>query len=166
MGIAGQVERLTRTLRRRVQLMVGRAVLAVVNDETLLQSVQVEGLRGEVLDRAERFQDYGLTSHPHPGAEVVVLAAGGQRQHPLAIAVDDRRHRPRGLAAGEVCLYTDEDEAGARHRVILRRGRIIEIHAAHIRLCSSSLTHNGTNIGDTHTHGSVSSGPSRTSGPG
>ena len=99
-------ERLSRELRRRVMLMVGRAVLTVVNDETGLQLVQVEGLRGEVIDAAERFQIYGLTSHPLPGADALVLSVGGIRQHPVVL-IDDRRHRVKELEEGEVCIYTE-----------------------------------------------------------
>ena len=36
-------------------LMLGRAVLTVVNDATALQTVQVVGLPDEIIDGAERF---------------------------------------------------------------------------------------------------------------
>ena len=123
------IERFLAPLKRRVLLMIGRAVLALVDDEAKLQRVQVQGLAEEVLDGVERFQQYGVTSHPHPDAECVVLAVGGIRQHPIIIAIDDRRHRVTGLARGEVCLYTDEDEAGNRFRILLGRGRNLTIEA-------------------------------------
>ena len=119
---------LSRELRRRVLLMIGRAVLTVVNDETPLQTVQVEGLPGEIIDGAERFQLYGITSHPLPGADALVLAVGGIRQHPV-ILIDDRRHRVKELAEGEVCIYTAEDESGNPHRILMKEGREIELHA-------------------------------------
>ena len=118
---------LIRDLFRRVRLMVGRAVLAAVDDTLRMQTVQLEGLSGEVLDRVERFQQYGFSSHPHPEAEVLLLAAGGIRQHPIAAAVDDRRYRPTGIEEGEVVLYTDEDKKNPFHRIHFRRGRIIEL---------------------------------------
>ena len=121
-------ERLSRELRRRVMLMIGRAVLTVVNDGTGLQTVQVEGLRGEVIDAAERLQLYGITSHPLPGADALVMAVGGVRQHPVVL-IDDRRHRVTGLAEGEVCIYTDEDESGNMHRILMKRGREIEMRS-------------------------------------
>ena len=173
MGVR-QLEKLTASLRRRVLLTVGRAVLQLVDDTRKLQSVQVVALDSEVLDEVERFQEYGYTSHPHPQAECVVLAVGGMRQHPLIVAIDDRRYRVTDLKAGEVCLYTDEDESGSPHRITLKRGRVVEIEGAEIRLVASgsvkvesgSLTHNGTNVGDDHTHGGIRSGPGRTTGPG
>ena len=158
---------MSRELRRRVMLMVGRAVLTVVNDATPLQTVQVEGLPGEIIDGAERFQMYGLTSHPLPGADALVLAVGGIRQHPVVL-IDDRRHRVKELAEGEVCIYTDEDEDGDPMRIVLKRGREIDIRAGgtRIRMTSSgvaitggSLTHNGTNVGSTHVHEHVHSHP-------
>ena len=124
-------ERLSRELRRRVMLMVGRAVLTVVNDSTDLQTVQVEGLLGEVIDGAERMQMYGFTSHPLKGADVLVLAVGGVRQHPVVL-IDDRRHRVKDLEEGEVCLYSHLDEAGNMHRIILKEDRSVEVHGADV----------------------------------
>ena len=136
-----QFERLSRPLRRRVMLMIGRAELTVVDDARKLQTVQVEGLAGEVLDRVERMQQYGVTSHPHAGAEALLLALGGMRQHPVVVAVDDRRHRPTGLSEGEVCLYTSEDGAGGAHRVVLKNGRKVHVQASgEIRLECGSVS--------------------------
>lgn len=123
------IERFLRPLRRRIHGMVGRAVLRAVNEAAKLQEVQIEARRGELLDGVERFQEYGFSSVPEPGAEAVLLAMGGMRQHSLAIAVDDRRHRPTDLAEGEVCLYTRLDEAGNLHRVILTEDRNIRAQA-------------------------------------
>ena len=126
MSMASAFQRLSQPLRNRVALMIGRAVLKVVNDETPLQTVQVEALPGEIIDGAERFQMYGFTSHPLEGADALVLAVGGIRQHPV-IMVDDRRHRVRDLEEGEVCYHTHEDEPGNPHRILLKEGRIIEL---------------------------------------
>ena len=159
-----------------------------------MQAVQVDGLRGETLEGVERFQEYGFTSHPHPDAEVLLLAVGGMRQHSIAAAVADRRYRLRQLAQGEVAMFTDEDEfarvgrfeteggrvvnmvpdASLRHRIILKRGRIAELWAgetmlrlspAGVEIVSPSLTHNGVNIGDDHAHSGVTAGSSNTGPP-
>ena len=127
------IARVMAPLRRRVLLMIGRAMLTLVDDARKLQSVQVVALNGEVIDDAERFQQYGFTSVPHPEAEAVVLSVGGMRQHPIVIAVEDRRYRVRDLAAGEVCLYTDEDMIDENntlpHRIELARNRTIRLRA-------------------------------------
>ncbi|SNT07898.1 phage baseplate assembly protein V [Pseudomonas segetis] len=91
---------------RRMRLLVSRGVLKLVDDAQSLQSVQVT-LLGESPAWAERFQSYGLTSNPHPGAEGIVASVGGARAHLVAIAVDDRRYRLASLKTGEVALYDD-----------------------------------------------------------
>ncbi|MFS8930942.1 phage baseplate assembly protein V [Cupriavidus taiwanensis] len=102
------IQMILEPVKARVGLMVGRCVLRAVTDATKLQRVQVQVLADEVHDDVERVQSYGLTSVPHAGAEGVVVFAGGNRDHGLVIAVDDRRYRLVGLEAGEVALYDDQ----------------------------------------------------------
>jgi len=104
------IEKLSAPLKRRVMLMIGRAIVQVIDDETKLQGLQVSVLKGEAMDGVERFQNYGITSHPHPGAEAILLALGGNRSHSVIIAVDDRRYRLKKLAQGEVALYDDQGQ--------------------------------------------------------
>lgn len=94
-------------LQRRVGLMVSRAVIVMVNDTLKMQGVQVNLLADVTRDGVERFQNYGFTSSPHPGAEAIVVSVGGNQDHCVAIAVDDRRYRLVGLAEGEAALYDD-----------------------------------------------------------
>lgn len=103
----GAIEKLTEDMRNRVRLMVGRAVLSVISDGTAIQTAQARLLADEVQDDVERVQEYGFTSVPKPGAEAVIAFVGGNRDHGLIIAVDDRRYRLKGLASGEVALYDD-----------------------------------------------------------
>jgi phage baseplate assembly protein V len=118
------LERLLGPLQRRIMLMVGRAVLAAVNDGTKLQGLQINLLADETRDDVERFQNYGYTSHPHPGAEAIALSITGTRDHVVVIAVDDRRYRLKGLQEGEVAMYSDEGDT-----IVLKRGRVIEVTA-------------------------------------
>ena len=115
------INKLTAPLARRVHLMVARGVLALVNDVTKMQDVQVKLLSGETRDM-ERFQNYGFTSQPHPGAEVAAVFVGGNRDHGLVLAIDDRRYRHKDLLTGEVAIYTAEGDS-----VVMKNGRIIEI---------------------------------------
>ena len=94
-------------LKRRVLLTVGRGVLRLIDDDGGVQRVQMTALDGETLDRVERFAEYGFTSRPHPEAEAVLIAVGGDRAHALVVAVEDRRYRLRGLKTGEVAVYDD-----------------------------------------------------------
>ena len=116
MTAASQV---ARALSRRLSMMIGRCVLSLVDDAAKMQSVTVRLLADEVKGGVERVQQYGFTSHPHPGAEGVCLFVEGGRDHGLVIALDDRRYRLTGLAAGEVALYDDQGQS-----VVIKRDRI------------------------------------------
>ncbi len=109
----------------RVRMLVARAVIRLVNDAAGIQVVQVSALQGETRAQLERFQEYGFSSVPFPGAEAVVLFVGGDRGHGLVLAVDDRRYRIRSLEPGEVALYTDEGD-----EIVLRRDHKIEVTSA------------------------------------
>lgn len=99
-------KRLLGPVWRRLRLLLSRGVLKLIEDGSGLQSVQVT-LLGEKPAWAERFQQYGMTSVPHGGAEALVAAVGGARAHLVAIAVDDRRYRMASLKTGEVAIYDD-----------------------------------------------------------
>lgn len=105
--ILSQLAQLIRPLQVRVANSIARAVVQLVDDSTKLQLVQLGVLPGEDIDDAERFQEYGFASIPLPGAEAVVVFPNGDRGHPLVVAVDDRRYRPTGGAAGEVVVYNN-----------------------------------------------------------
>lgn len=92
-------------LSRRIANIVARAVVQLVDDAKKLQLLQVGVLAGETIDDAEHCQPYGFSSVPLAGAEAVVVFPNGDRSHPLAIAVSDRRYRPTGGQAGQVGLY-------------------------------------------------------------
>lgn len=110
-------------LARRVRMIVSRAALTLVNDALKVQGVQLTVLDGEVV-QVQRFQQYGYTSVPLPGAEAIVAAVGGVRSHLVALAVDDGRYRLTHLQAGEVALY---DNAG--NVIHLQNGQVIGITA-------------------------------------
>jgi len=112
-----------RQIARNLRLLVGRGIVRLVNDAAALQEVQVELLSGELLT-LERFQDYGITSVPLPGAEAVTVAVGGRRGKSVVVRADDRRYRVK-LNPGEVALYTHDETLLA-----LRVGGIVEIIAA------------------------------------
>lgn len=188
------ISKLMTPLARRVRLMIGRSIIHLIDDTKNLQSLQCEILRDDVVDEVERFQEYGFTSHPKPGAEAIVACVGGSRAHAIVIAVDDRRFRLKSLAEGEVALYTDEGDY-----VLLKRGRNIEVLAgtkakvtapevelvaiAKVRLTTplteiqgnvtvnGNVTVTGGNITadgiglKTHTHGGVQPGSGSTGGP-
>ncbi len=125
--------KLLEPVRRHLATLVNRAVVQTVNDAGGLQELQVQALADEIMDRIERIQEYGLTSVPLPGAECVLLSVGGVRSNAMVIAVDDRRYRLQGLQGGEVALYSIDDQEAAGHRIVLKRGGVIELHGQVIR---------------------------------
>lgn len=112
------------SLAGKLRLMVSRAVVSLVSDDKKLQELQVAMLDEEARAVVERFQQYGFTSVPFVDAEAIVVAVTGNRSHMVALAVDDRRHRLKGLQEGETAMYSDEGDY-----IILKRGRIIEVKA-------------------------------------
>jgi len=119
----------TEQMRGKINLMVGRAILSLINDAGAIQTAQAQLLAEEVLDDVERIQNYGLTSCPPEGSEAVIVFQGGNRDHGLIVAADNRKYRVRGLKSGEVCLYTDEGD-----QIALKRGNLIEVTTKTLRI--------------------------------
>lgn len=100
---------------------IKRGVIDFVDQpDKKLQTVQVDGMRGELNTKVEMYQQYGLTSYPLPvdedgkGAEVIYADLGSSTQRTI-IASDDRRYRPVKTHAGDVILYTKHDTQKATH---------------------------------------------------
>lgn len=108
-------ERLVRPLKTRLASMIVRGVVELVDDSKRLQLLQIGGFEGGPLDDGEHFQQYGFSSNPLPGAEVVAIFPNGDRAHPLIVAGGDRRTRPTGGDPGDVTLY---HYAGAKIRLL------------------------------------------------
>lgn len=117
------------SMGRRVRLMVDRAVVRIVTDSLGRQNLQVQTLANETNDSVERFQNYGMSSVPPPGSEAIVVAVGGRRSGMVAIAVEDKKSRPRGLDPGDVCVYHSEG-----HTITLKQDGVIEIRGKAVNL--------------------------------
>lgn len=152
MGSLAEIAAALRSLRNRVYLTVGRAVLGQVDDGTKLQTVQLEGMGAEVRDGIERFQQYGFTSVPSPKAEAIALFLQGDRAHGICIAIDDRRYRIKGLTNGEVALYDDLGQKVHLKRtgILVKTTGVIDVEGG------STLTLKATNI---NLVGNVTAGP-------
>lgn len=138
MSIIDTIQQLTAGLRNSVRLMVGRAILTAIKDTGNIQTVQVQMLADEIHDGVERVQEYGFTSAPLPGAEAVLVFVGGNRDHGLVIACDDRRYRLKPLQNGEVALYTDEGD-----KIHLKRGHVIDITTTTLNLNATTANVSG-----------------------
>lgn len=96
-----------------------RGIISSTEDGSPMSECQARLFDGEVEDGIERFEPYGCTARPHPGAEALVIHLDGDRSHPIVISTPDRRYRVTNLKPGEVCLY---DDLG--RRVLLSRSGI------------------------------------------
>lgn len=103
------MERLLENLKRKIQLIIGRAVLLAVNNSTKTQGVQISLLADEISSDVERFQEYGFETYPLAGAEALALHVSGNRDEGVVITIHDNRYRPTDLKSGEVKVYTYKD---------------------------------------------------------
>lgn len=100
--------------------ILARGTVVMANSTNKVQRLQIRLLGDDVADSIEHFEPYGYTSCPHPGAEHVTVFLDGERGHGVTVVVSDRRYRLKGLAAGEVAMYTDEGDS-----IQMKRGRNI-----------------------------------------
>ncbi len=104
-----------RPIRMRVDNMVARGVVKLVNSAVKMQTIQVGIQESETKDKVEHFQPYGHHSVPLKGAEAIIVFVGGDRNLPVAVVVDDRRSRPTSWVEGESGTYNEFD-AQMRHK--------------------------------------------------
>ncbi len=108
--------------KNKAQLSIARAVLLNLNNSQKRQLVQIGLLAEEEHDDVERFEAYGFTGNPFPGAEGIALSVGGDRDNAVIVAMDNREHRPTNLEEGEACVYTDEGQ-----HLTAKRNKILEV---------------------------------------
>lgn len=108
--------------KHKAQLSIARAVLLNLNNSQKRQLAQVGLLAEEEHDDVERFEAYGFTGNPFPGAEGIALSIGGDRDNAVIVAMDNKEHRPTSLEEGEACVYTDEGQ-----HLTARRGKLLEV---------------------------------------
>lgn len=89
---------------------ISTSTLKIVNDKTKTQTCQLELFSGEIKEKVERWQQYGITSVPLPETEALCIAAGGERDRVYIVATEDKDYRPVSLKYGEVALYTNEKD--------------------------------------------------------
>lgn len=119
----GDIHRLLNPIKRKIFLLIGRAILIAVKADTKMMKIQCTGLKNEVGTDIERPQPYGLETYPVKGTEAIVLYPNGNRDQGLAIIVHDEENRPKELSEGDVVLY---DKNGSK---ITLTGGLIKIEA-------------------------------------
>jgi len=104
------LEKILKPIKRKVRQLFTRGVVSLIDSATLMQTVQVELLDGEVLDNVEHFEGYGMTAHAPADREGLAVSLNGRRSHTLVLAIANRNFRLKNLAEGEVAFYTDEGD--------------------------------------------------------
>jgi len=99
------IQRLLAPLKRKIFLLLGRAILTAIKNTEGTMMIQVTGLKGETITDVEKLSEYGFESRPRVGAESLVLFLNGNRDQGVALNVHDRRYRPTDLADGDSRLY-------------------------------------------------------------
>lgn len=127
-----QIKRLVDPIITRVRNVASRGVIKLVNDKTKIQQMQASLLAGELKDGIENYQNYGFSSVPLKGMEVLVVFCGGDRSNGVVVASGDRTYRLKELKPGEVAIYTDEGDY-----IKLARGRKIQVNTLHLEVAAA-----------------------------
>jgi phage baseplate assembly protein V len=99
-AMARQVERMRAGTRQAL-----RGVRTALLRTAKIQLLSAEGLAGEQLDRHELFQQFGFTSAPPAGTQVIVLPLGGRTSAAVVVATEHGNYRVQLGADGEACVY-------------------------------------------------------------
>lgn len=128
-----------KSILQRLVTLVSRGVVRQVDDSKKVRELQIGLLEGETRGEVEQFQQYGFTSVPQSGAELVAVCIDGRREHAVVIATEDRRYRIKNLQNGEVAIYTDQGD-----KIVLKRGGTIAVTAStKVEITSPSVTMSG-----------------------
>lgn len=145
-------QRLTNPLRSRIASLLRRGVTTSVDAAQRMQAIQASTLDEVPLDNMEHFEPYGLTSHPHPGSEPLIMQVEGKRGHEVVVSIADRRYRLQGLAEGEVALYDDLGNV-----IRLGRAQLTVDAVQHLAVTAptAEITATTTHIGDVTINGNL-----------
>lgn len=167
-----------------------RAVLQGGVTQTRVQRLNAEGLAGEPLQDVELLQQFGFTSAPPDGTQLILIPLGGRTSAAVVVATEHGTYRFKVDAQGEVALYNQWGDV-----IHLKQDRSIRVVAGlKVRMESplveftgnvtvagtlgvtGAVTAGGTIVAAgnitgagkslaTHTHGGVQAGASNTGAP-
>ncbi|KAA0685995.1 hypothetical protein DTW90_34480 [Neorhizobium sp. P12A] len=116
-------------------------------------------------------ENFGIAIGPQIGDQIVVGFHEGDIDSPYMIGrLHSDQERPPIAQAGEIVIQTKEGfifKVTSSSASIVTGGLPLTIDAGggEIHLTSSKLTHNGLNVGSTHTHGGITPGGADTDVP-
>jgi phage gp45-like len=133
-------------LKRKILLSVGIGILRIIDDTKKIQKCQISLMDNETHSNVDRYQEYGFSSVPLPGAQAVAVSIAGSRDNSIIIATEDGRYRPLNLNAGEVTIYNQFGD-----KIVIKQNRTIEITAPNViingnlQVTGNILDNSGTN---------------------
>lgn len=128
-----ELNRLLEPIRNRIRLIAARALVRASTDAEGGISLEIDLGSGEVRDEVEHVQQYGVSSRPKAGSQVVTLFLGGSRDSGVVIASKGMgSSRSFSLKEGEVALHTDEGDS-----VHLKQGRVVAITTETLEITAS-----------------------------
>ncbi|MBB4863357.1 phage baseplate assembly protein V [Pseudomonas nitritireducens] len=129
-------------LWRRVQLTIGWGRVTFSDDSRGAQVLQVKLNDAETRDGTPRLAEFGLTSRPPEGSDVVLVFLGGDRSKGIVIATGHQATRPKGLLVGETMLY---DQWGKSIHLTQDGGIVVEAQGAPVTVNNATtVTVNAT----------------------
>jgi len=85
MSLFQDVQRIVSSLRSKVFLLAGRGTLKTTDAAKNTAKVQGEFLKDEIISDIEKMEDYGFSSYPEEGAQIVAIFVDGNREQGLSI---------------------------------------------------------------------------------
>lgn len=82
-----------------------RGVLQSISLSQRVQRVNAEALAGEPLQDVELFQQFGFTSAPPAGTQLILLPLGGRTSASVVVATEHGAYRLQLNAQGEAAMY-------------------------------------------------------------
>jgi phage baseplate assembly protein V len=98
-------------LGRRIILMLARGAVTLVDDSKPVQTVQARINAAEVIPEMPRFAEYGFTSNPPTGTQVVIGFKNGDRNDGIVIATSNAKYRLKSLSTGEMAIHDDKGQS-------------------------------------------------------
>lgn len=92
------------TFYRRIRMMLGIGCVTSMSDSGVVQQLQYRTPL-EVRGNTARLAEFGFSSAPPPGSDVVIASLGGDRSNAVIIATNHKASRHTGLLSGESVIY-------------------------------------------------------------
>jgi phage baseplate assembly protein V len=115
-----QAHQVLSTVLQRLRMVIGRGRITFGDDSGNVQRLQVRLNADQINDDMPRLAEFGFTSMPPNGSDVVVVFIAGDRSTGAVVATGHQTSRLKNLKSGEVAIYDDQGQS-----VYLTRGGIV-----------------------------------------